>query len=258
MKVKIFGFMLLLALCAFPVYAQDSSTVTFNGISFSFDSTVATNVNIVQNPGDPVEYEAPGGPQVKNTEFMLYNDFPPLSSLESPASIRVYNTADFAGYLFFEERLQQLQTLLSERPDLAAYMTVEENLNENALPFLPVFPAGQVIRARAQYIESAAVTGISFVTVYRQDASPFLGNEFIYTFQGLSTDGQFYLSAIFRLSTGLFPAEPDPNFDMEAFIAEINAYFTESVATLNAATPEDFTPSLTTLDAVIQSFSFGS
>jgi hypothetical protein len=259
-KFKLVGFMLLLALCALPVLAQENTinSVSLNGISFSFDSSLATNVNILQNPGDPVDYEAPGGPQVKNAEFMLYNQFPPTSSIESPASIRFYNTADFAGYTFFEERLQRLQTLLSERPDLASYMAVPEDMSDNSLPFLPVYPAGQVIRARAQYVEFAAVTGISYVTVYRQDASPFLGNEFIYTFQGLSTDGQYYVSAIFRLSTDLFPAEPDPNVDMEAFIAHINEYFTESITTLNEAAPEDFMPPLTTLDAVIQSISFSS
>jgi hypothetical protein len=249
--------MLLLALCALPVYAQDntSNTVTFNGISFSFDISLAMNVNISHTPGDPVDFEAPGGPQVGHTEFMLYSDAFPASSLEAPASIRVYNTADFAGYTFFEERLQQLQTLLSERPDLSAYMTVAEDLSENALPFLPVFPAGQVIRARAQYVETAAVNGIAYVTVYRQDASPFTGDEFMYTFQGLSTDGQYYVSAIFRLTTDLFPAEPEPDFDMEAFMAGINEYFMESITTLNEAAPEDFTPSLATLDAVIQSIS---
>lgn len=260
MKFKLVGFMLLLALCALPVAAQEttSSTVSFNGFSFSFDSSLATNVNILQNPGDPVEFEAPGGPQVKNTEFMLYNEFPPTSSLESPASIRVYNTADFAGYTFFEERLQQLQTLLSEQPDLTPYMTVSENLSENALPFLPVFPAAQVIRARAQYIETAAVTGVAFVTIYSQAPEPFISDVFMYTFQGISTDGQYYVSAIFRLSTDLFPSEPDPNLDYEAFVEGITEYFTESITTLNEAAPEDFTPSLTTLDAVIQSFSFSS
>jgi hypothetical protein len=259
-KFKLIGFMLLLALSALPVYAQESTinSVTFNGISFSFDSALATNVNIAQNPGDPVEYEAPGGPQVKHTEFVLYSEFPPANSFEAPASIRIYKTADFAGYTFFEERLQQLQTLLSERPDLTPYMTVAENLSENALPFLPVFPAAQVIRARAQYVETAAVTGMSYVTVYRQDASPFMGNEFMYTFQGISADGQYYVSAIFRLSTDLFPTEIGPDFDMEAFIEQISAYFTESITQLNEATPESFTPSLTVLDAVIQSFSFGS
>jgi heat shock protein HslJ len=121
---------------------------------------------------------------------------------------------------------------------------------------MPVFPAGQVIRARAQYVETPAVQGISYVTVYRQDASPFLGNEFLYTFQGLSTDGTRYVSAIFPLDTALFPAETPTDFDYEAFIEGINDYFAESIAILNGASPDAFTPSLATLDALIQTFTF--
>jgi hypothetical protein len=64
------------------------------------------------------------------------------------------------------------------------------------------------------------------------------------------------VSAIFPLNTALFPTDMPAVFDYDAFIANINAYFADSVATLNGATPEDFVPSLTTLDVVIQSFVF--
>jgi hypothetical protein len=136
-------------------------------------------------------------------------------------------------------------------------MVVDEGMWDRVLPFMPVFPAAQVMRARARYVDTAAVAGISFVTAYRQDASPFINNEFLYTFQGLSTDGTYYVSAIFRLMTDLFPSELPADFDYEAFAASLMDYFTDSTALLNDATPEAFSPSLTTVDAVIQSFAFG-
>jgi heat shock protein HslJ len=152
--------------------------------------------------------------------------------------------------------LQQLQLILADRPDLATFMVVDE-VALPTLPFMPQMPAAQVIRARAQYIETASVRGVSYVTVYRQDVSPFVNNEFFYTFQGLSADGTQYVSAIFRLDASVFPAEIPADFDMEAFNAQFTAYLTESVNQLNAATPESFAPSLTAIDAVIQSFAFG-
>ncbi|MBI5958560.1 MAG: hypothetical protein HY866_07495, partial [Chloroflexi bacterium] len=136
----------------------------------------------------------------------------------------------------------------------ASYMVVAEDLNNSSLPYMPVFPAGQVIRARAQYVDLPTIRGISYVTVYRQDASPLISSDCWYTFQGLSTDGLVYVSAAFKLSPSMFPAELDPNFDYEAFMATFTDYMNGSIAQLNAATPDQFSPSLTTLDGMIQSF----
>jgi hypothetical protein len=64
-----------------------------------------------------------------------------------------------------------------------------------------------------------------------------------------------YVSAIFRLNTELLPAEIPADFDYEAFIEKLTSTW-RTIATLNGGTADDFTPSLTTLDALIQTFSF--
>ncbi len=256
MKYTMTLFALFLALGVFSAAAQESMThtVAFDGFGFDFDPALAANVNITQYPGDPAEI-GPGFAEPPFTQFALYNEFPvPESVLDAVGGVRVYRTADFAGYTEHESRLQQLQTLLDERPDLAAYMMASEDMNQDALPFIPVFPAGQVIRARAQVVDTPAVMGISYVTIYQQAAEPFLSDSFIYTFQGVSADGAYYVSAIFNLTTELFPAELPTDYDPDAFLAQMQAYFEESIAQLSAAAPDDFTPSLTTLDALIQSF----
>lgn len=257
----------------------ETHTVAFDGFSFSFASALATNVNIVQYPGDPVDLEQPGGPEVRHTEFLLYHEPPAPAPFESPAVIRIYRTADFPGYAEHETRFQLLRDILSERPDLGLYTaivvgdddtdpsfrgrgrrtsrtTLTENISLNMLPFLPVLPAGQVIRARPQYVELPTITGISYVTVYRQDVSPFVSNDFLYTFQGLSADEAYYVSAFSRLTTEVFPTELPSDFDPEAFMEQLSEYFAQSVAQLNDAAPDAFTPSLTTLDAMVQSFAF--
>lgn len=260
MKLRFIVFVLV-ALFAFPVLAQDSvaHAVTFDGFTFTYDSSIAPNVNITQFAGDPPDLQQPGGAEVAHTQFSFYSQPPaPESILDAAGAIRVYRTADFAGYEFPTRELQQLQTLLAERPDLAQYMQTTGATAGTTLPFMPVFPAGQVIRARVQYVDTASVSGISYVTVYRQDASPFVGSEFLYTFQGLSTDGAHYVSAIFRLNTELFPAEIPADFDYGNFIEGIDQYMADSVATLNNATDADFTPSLEALNVVVLSFSFAT
>ena len=261
MKRKVWLYALLLALLALPVLAQDNAThtVAFDGFSFNFPASVASGVNITRYPGDPTTLDQPGGPEVRHTQFVLYNNAPaPETFYEGAGGIRVYNTADFAGYDYAQQQLQLLQMLIAQRPDLAQYMTTDQTSNANNLPFLPVVPAVQVIRARAQYVDTGAFSGVSYVTVYRQDVSPFVGSEFRYVFEGISADGSTLISANFLLNTALFPAEVPADFNMDSFAATFNDYLQQSVATLNGAAPTDFTPALTTLDSIIQSFALSS
>jgi hypothetical protein len=234
--------------------------VAFNGFRFSAEASLGSNVSIMQLPGIP---DQPGIPQPPHTEFTLYN-LPGLADPAAPRdivpsgwealSIRLYRTADLAQVAFFQDQLLALQKLVLERPDLGAYMAVPsaEAITQNALPFLPVVPAGQVLRARAQYYQTSAVTGIVYVTTLRQDVAPTASGDLLYTFQGLSTDGQTYIALIARLKTGLFPDAPT----MDPATFDVVKHLEDATATLNAAAPTDFAPALFTLDALVQSFAW--
>jgi hypothetical protein len=242
-------FILLLALFTVPALAQEETTHTasFDGVSFSFDDALATSVNIWGYPGDSVDVMPP---QVPHTLFTLYSGWPmPQSTLESTAAIYVYRIAEFADFEEQSNRLAQLQDLIANRSDLTT--------TENPLPFMPVYPAGQIIRARTQYVETPAVQGISYVTAYMQAQEPFTGASFVYTFQGVSTDGQVYVSLIAPLATDLFPAELSA-IDPAEFQAQFETYLAESAVTLNDAAPDAFTPSLDSLTALVESIRFGS
>jgi hypothetical protein len=262
MKRRLFVLLVLAVLTIVPVMAQDSilNIVQFNKFSFGYDSAAATGVNIYQFPGDPVELEYPGGPQPPYTSFLLYNQLPVPEypqAAGSVAEIRVYEVERLPGYTFHEQRYQELMTMLTERPDLTPYMQVPGDMAVMIeLPFLPVYPAAQVIRAQVKYVETDVVQGISFVTAFRQDVSPFMAGEFLYTFQGISKDGSRYVSVIAPISTALFPSEMPAQFDYEAFSATYATYLAESINTLNTATPEDFTPSPVTFEVLLQTFAF--
>jgi hypothetical protein len=259
MKSRMLILSVIVMMSVSPVWAQESAThrVTFDGFSFSFDSALAANVNIVPVPGDPLDYEAPGGPQAPYTGFILYDAMPsPENWFDAVGGVRVYRVAEMAGYTEFENRLKALQDLLAQRPDLTAYMDVAQNMNDVMLPFLPVLPAAQVLRARAEYVATGSVSGVRFVTVYAQAADPFLADTFFYTFQGLSADGSVYVSALFWLNASIFPENVPADMDWEAFGANYMTYLAESVAKLNGASPDQFTPSLEALDGIVESFAF--
>jgi hypothetical protein len=202
--------------------------------------------------------QAPGGPQAPYTEFLLYNGTPaPESAFDAMGSVRIYRTVDFAAYPAHQNVLIALQNLLAARPDLAQYMVWQQNMNDVALPFLPIYPAAQVIRAQAQYVDTGVVWGIRFLTTYAQGPMPLVSNSVFYTFQGISVDGTRYVSVIFNLSSSMFPAAVAQDFNYDAFMADLSWQFNGNIATLNAAAPNAFTPWLTTLDALVQSLAIG-
>jgi hypothetical protein len=253
MRRKFALLILILALAAVPALAQEGEphTVSFDGVSFSFDPSMGSNVTISQIPGDPPAEAWPGFSDAAKTQFTLYHPGEPVDSLFDTGGVRVYRLADVAQYEFLQSIADRLQSLLDERPDLAQFELAISGPEMIGLPYLPQVTHGQVLTARARYIETDAVQGISYITVIRADIGPFTNQDFLYTFQGISRDGQYYVTVTFPLTTDLFP-EPQ-GFDMEAFQREFETYLAESIATLNAAAPADFSPSLDAADALVNS-----
>ncbi len=240
---------------ALPLAAQEpANTASLNGLTITYPDSLASHVIGSQFAGEAPALDAPGGPQPPYTELMLFSQYPaPESFLDSAGAVRAYRVADAAGYEFTQAQIDALAALLAARPDLSAFMALPtEASGPLDLPFLPVFPAGQALRARAEYVDLAGLSGITYLTVFRHDVSPFTGYEFLYTFQGLTADGQTYISAVFPLFTPGFPDLP-ADFDYAAFEAGYEDYVTESIASLNATDPAAFVPSLTVFDGVIAS-----
>ena len=242
-------------LLALPALAQENDApLAYDGFQMNFPTALAQGVNLWNFAADPVDLFYPGGPQPAHTQFMFYSgEEVPNYPFMAPFAVHLYRLDAVEGYEFVQQQVADLRALLAERPDLSPYMVglgVERNI---VLPYLPPLNAAQAIRARAQYMETAGFEGIAYVTVYRQDVSPFVGREFFYTFQGLSRDGKFYIGATVWLNTELFPAEIG-DLDYEAFIPVYQEYLEESIATLNAGSASDFTPSLDTMDAIFASF----
>jgi hypothetical protein len=259
MKLTILILVFLIGLVVTPAFAQEGDPrnrhLTFDDFSLTFHRVIARNVGITEYAGDSPEI-GPGFSDAPHYAVTLYNDTNlPDSLFDTIVSIRVYSLTDLQDYSFLMEQVDALKALLDERPDLAEYLTVEAIENNQQLPFIPTLPHGQLIRARAHYVETDEVQGIAYITYSNAAREPFLSNQFSYTFQGLSTDGEYYISASMPLTTSLFPAELE-GFDPVAFEAEWPEYLVESIASLNEAAPEDFEPALGVLDGLIETFAF--
>jgi len=257
-KLRIIMLFIIMLVGVAYAYASESERhmITHDDFSFILDVEVGKNINIVSYVGDSPQDAAPGFTDAPYTQFLFYGDDSSLGFLfDQGGGIRLYETEDLAEYDFMQAIIEELDQLLSDQSDLQSYMDIIED-NSNALPFLPLMLHGQTVKARAQYIETNYVRGIEFITTSQAAAEPFLNNQFFYTFQGLSTDGQYYVSMVIPLTTELFPAEIPVNFDMATFVDTLPQYLADSVEMLNNATASDFAPNLETVDDLIESIRF--
>jgi hypothetical protein len=136
-------------------------------------------------------------------------------------------------------------------------------LNVDQLPAVPFFNAAQVFASNIQAVSFQNGSGIRFLTEYAQYAAPVNNHELIYHFQGFTNDGEYYIIAILPITAPVlaetsdagaplppggipYPFMADPNADMHAYYASITDL-------LNATSPDAFTPSISQLDALIQS-----
>jgi hypothetical protein len=136
------------------------------------------------------------------------------------------------------------------------------------LPFLPAFNAGQVFYSNPQVISFQSGSGIRYLTQYAQAPGPINNKEVFYTFQGLTSDGKYYISAILPISTATLAADSNLDtatpaggvpFDWNPDTFELLPSYLNSISQmLNSTDPNAFNPTLPMLDALIQSITVNS
>lgn len=247
-------------LLAVPAQAQEpGANVAYGGVGFILEPALGTSVSVIPVAGEDPAIEQPGGPQIAHTAFSVSGLTVEKANVPGPWTAKgvvdVYATADLERYQLASEQLDQLRTLLNDRPDLAPFMAAGAELTGNELPYLPVPEAGQVLRAQAHYLDTPQLAGIAYVTGFRQDVSRFAATDFWYTFQGLTVDGSQYVSVTWVLTAPGFPkrvsfVRADDKGD------NYQQYLDRTIAKLNATDPAAFSPSLADVDALVQSMTF--
>jgi hypothetical protein len=122
------------------------------------------------------------------------------------------------------------------------------------LPFLPLFNASQVMHAQTQYLNFKNGQGLRYLTEFDQGILPINNNELIYTYQGLTNDGKYYVAAVLPVNHPSLPAgEKVTGNEPPEFTSDFPAYLANVVKTLNPQAANTFTPDLTQLDAMLSS-----
>ncbi len=129
------------------------------------------------------------------------------------------------------------------------------------MPFIPLFNAGQVFYAHALRVQLPNGSGFRYLTQFGQAPAPINNQELFYTFQGLTSDGKYYVAAILPVNAPFLVADADPEaalpeggipFDWNNFDT-FTTYLDAVTIKINTTDHNVFTPALPLLDTLIQS-----
>ena len=224
-----------LTLTTAPTMTPKDISVDVGNISFVIPDGLATGAAseiIARAEGDQV---APWDVAPERTKFLLENYI--LQNKFHKPQIYIYPAQDFAAMAdAVSNNIKRIQKAVA---------------NPNALKaeyvFYPVFQRRTDVRVLTEYGQSFGLVN---------------NHGMFYHFQGLTSDSKYYIIAILPITSPMLvsddnPESPvpsdgvpfnysDPNFDFPGYMNAVSAK-------LNTAAPETFSPTMTTLDALIQS-----
>jgi len=232
-------------------YEASGTTITVNNISFVIPTKIGNGAQAETIEAVPPSNDAPWWDIAPAYNKYLIQGYPLSNTFHEPA-IYVYPVDEYI------QMNKDVATLVNQLKTITS--SQGQPLPEN-LPFLPTFNAAQVFHSNEQVQKFQNGTGIRFLTQYAQAPYPVNNNSLFYTFQGLTNDGAYYISAILPINAAFLSPDGNPNtplpadgvpFDWNNF-ENIPAHFELVKQKLNATDPNAFTPSLTNLDTMIQS-----
>lgn len=229
---------------------QDIVTVEYRGISFSADRAIAAGVTVehVFPNYIPNWMTSPSGGSP--TPYGLLFTFEDPEQMPSWIALQVYALADFANLPDgVPSAIATLQSLLdsAEGPIVPPVYTGESLL-------VPDWTGPVLFQDAFRTIEFQNGRGVSYFAQYSYSVDPI--TSLIYTFTGLTSDGLYYVTLQQTVHTELLPEVDMSSFDQddwEAFYDGFGLYVEQITASLLAAEPDDFSPSIAPLDALIRS-----
>jgi hypothetical protein len=223
---------------------QNLGSLTFEGITFTYSKTVFGGVNPSFVPAVPPDQGAPWETSPDTIRFE-FNDYVLKNTFHQPV-IFIYPIKEFRDISDIAAQIiDQLTEQLQTKP---------ASVN-GALPFLPIWNAGELFHTQIEYLDFTNGSGVRYLAQYGQSFWPINNNSLFYTFQGITNDGRFYVAAILPASHSSLPATGDevPGGDFNAFADNYANYAIDLAGQLNAEFASSFNPSLDDLDNLIRS-----
>jgi hypothetical protein len=228
-----------------PVVATDTpigpqANVTCNELSFYLDPLVAFGYACTTVPEQLVGIGA--HPQYTQVILTTYQTGSSVSPVIDIFSVQSYND-DFPpnGVSDFQSALKAL---------------IDGGAPGATLPFLNPYESAQIIYAKYQVLHVPNGSGIRYLTQSAQNVAVIDNYDLFYTYQGLTSDGKYVITAILPVSNPILPHNGDtyPNGESyQQFSDNFTTYITDTRAQLDAQPPTSYSPGLDLLDVLVES-----
>jgi hypothetical protein len=237
------------AYTASPAGTQvNGTTISFENVSFVIPEGLASGANPASVPaigeggGAPWE-TAPAHVKIGLISYQLQGKF-----------------HEAAMYIYPADEYGQANPKAAEQIDRIQKILAGATMLNETLPRIPWFNAEQLIAAHIQMIRFQNGRGVRALTEYAQYFAPINNNELFYHFEGLTEDNNYYIVAVLPVTAPILPenekpdaAVPEGGVPIPTDIGVNNNYYISVTEKLNSLAPDEYSPSLNTLDALIQS-----
>jgi hypothetical protein len=142
-------------------------------------------------------------------------------------------------------------------PDIAALEALIAGGNPGDIkpPILPVQNATQLFLAQFEVLQFQNGSGVRYVTQYGQAYVPPNNHGLFFSFQGLTSDGEYWISVLLPIShPSLWENEGvTTNTEYSAIESNPDAYYAAKSIDISALDPKTFVPSIKKLDTLVRS-----
>jgi hypothetical protein len=220
------------------------SKAEYQGVSFSYPATLATDVKGQAVPAQPAGSDAPWWLPVPEYTQLALVGYPLTGTTQQPQVV-VFPADEFAKTnAEAATRIDALRKLLQDQPANP----------EGQMSFLPLENAAQQMHTKVQYEPFVGGQGVRYLTQYAQAPLPLNNQDLFYTYQGLTDDGKYYVAAILPVSHKSLPASVNavPQDQQKALTENFAQYMNDAVKALDGQPDASFQPSLADLDAMVK------
>lgn len=225
---------------------QDGNVVNINNISFTIPEEVANDALT-----ETVSATTDGAPWELAPEHVkiVLSGYPLEDTFHQP-QIFVYPTDEYAHVnSVAAEQIDRLKKTLAGSPPL-----------RETLPRVHSFNAEMQIAANIQLLAFQSGNGVRHLTQYAQYLAPINNNELIYQYTGLTSNEQYFILAILPINAPFLAEDEKPDapvptdgVPIPTDIGPNDTYYASITEKLVSLDSESYTPSLSSLDALIQS-----
>jgi len=239
-----------------PTAQPGGIPVSFQNVSFVIPEGLASGAT---SEVVPTVDESGGGPWGVAPQYISFTltDYTGRQDNFFQAVINVYPAADYAAVnSWAASSLTHLQAIL------ASPATPLTNENLPTVPFNGA--AAQQYAAQAKLISFNSGNGTGMLSQYSQFPGPILKDNSFYHYEGLTSDGKYFIAMLFPVNLPLQSTAENPSADGIPHPSDISdtagltSYYQGITDKLNEANPDSFQPSITLLDKLIQSITVSS